>query len=169
MDTTYRLVFFGTADCHDVAVPPYHNAVIALQADTGRVRWAFRPDRKGACDFDFGASPNLIDLGFSHYLGIGGKDGTYYLLDRLTFSPPIRTKFELTDAAEREYDETYRQANDPRLDSVRLTVPAGKFAATLRIPDSASGACHVRVVVEGDSDGGVAFGAADVEVARPAR
>ncbi len=87
VDTTYRLVFFGTADCHDVAVPPYHNAVIALQADTGRVRWAFRPDRKGACDFDFGASPNLIDLGLGRYVGIGGKDGTYYLLDRLTLNP----------------------------------------------------------------------------------
>src|SRR5439155_10900104 len=56
--------------------------------------------------------------------------------DRLTFSPPIRTKFELTDASQREYDDTYRRANDPRLDSVRLTVPAGKFAATLRVPDS---------------------------------
>jgi len=40
----------------------------------------------GACDFDFGASPNLIGLGFGHYVGIGRKDGTYYLLDRLTFS-----------------------------------------------------------------------------------
>jgi hypothetical protein len=89
--------------------------------------------------------------------------------DRLTFSPPIRTKFELTEAAEREYDETYRRANDPRLDSVRLTVPAGKFAATLRVPDSASGACHVRVVVEGNGDTGVAFSAADVEISRPAR
>jgi polyvinyl alcohol dehydrogenase (cytochrome) len=87
VDTTYRLVFFGTADCHDVAVAPYHDAVIALQADTGRVRWVFRPDRRGACDFDFGASPNLIDLGLGHYVGIGGKDGTYYLLDRLTFNP----------------------------------------------------------------------------------
>jgi outer membrane protein assembly factor BamB len=87
VDTKYRLVFFGTADCHDVAVPPYHNAVIALEAATGRPRWVFRPDRKGACDFDFGASPNLIDLDFGRYVGIGGKDGTYYLLDRLSFSP----------------------------------------------------------------------------------
>jgi outer membrane protein assembly factor BamB len=85
VDTRYRLVFFGTADCHDVAVPPFHNAVIALEADTGNLRWVFRPDRKGACDFDFGASPNLIDLGLGRYIGIGGKDGTYYLLDRLTF------------------------------------------------------------------------------------
>ena len=36
------------------------------------------------CDFDFGASPNIIDLANSRYLGIGGKDGTYYVLHRLT-------------------------------------------------------------------------------------
>lgn len=90
VDTTYRLVFFGTADCNNVSVPPYHNSTIALEADTGRVRWAFRPDRSGTCDFDFGASPNLIDLGFGRYVGIGGKDGTYYLLDRLTFHPQGR-------------------------------------------------------------------------------
>ena len=90
VDTTYRLVFFGTADCNNVAVPPYHDAVIALNADSGRLRWVFRPDRSGACDFDFGASPNLIDLGSGHYVGIGGKDGTYYLLDRLTFRPQGR-------------------------------------------------------------------------------
>jgi len=36
------------------------------------------------CDFDFGASPNLIEGADNRYVGIGGKDGTYYLLDRLT-------------------------------------------------------------------------------------
>ena len=36
------------------------------------------------CDFDFGASPNLVELGEQRAVGIGGKDGTYYLLDRKT-------------------------------------------------------------------------------------
>jgi len=36
------------------------------------------------CDFDFAASPNLMELNEREVLGIGGKDGTYYLLDRLT-------------------------------------------------------------------------------------
>jgi hypothetical protein len=86
--------------------------------------------------------------------------------DRLTFLPRARTTFELTDTAQREYEETYRRANDPRLQTVQFAVPAGKFTTTLRVPDSASGACHVRMVVEGD---GVAFGSADVEVSRPAK
>jgi hypothetical protein len=86
--------------------------------------------------------------------------------DRLTFLPRARTTFELTDAAQREYEETYRRANDARLQCVRLTAPAGKFTATLRVPDDAAGACHVRMVVEGD---GVALGSADVEVSKPAQ
>jgi polyvinyl alcohol dehydrogenase (cytochrome) len=87
VDSINGLVFFGTADCQNRAVPPYHNAVIALDADSGRIRWAFRPDRPGTCDFDFGASPNLVNLDQGRYVGIGGKDGTYYLLDRLTVDP----------------------------------------------------------------------------------
>jgi hypothetical protein len=51
------------------------------------VRWVFRPRQTDTCDYDFGASPNIIDLGSGRFLGIGGKDGTYYLLNRLTQNP----------------------------------------------------------------------------------
>lgn len=88
IDEILGLVFFGTGDCHDVAPPPYHEAVIALEAMTGKPRWVFRrptdPTDINHCDFDFGASPNIIDLVQGRFLGIGGKDGTYYLLNRLT-------------------------------------------------------------------------------------
>jgi outer membrane protein assembly factor BamB len=84
VDTKHRLVFFGTGDCHEDATPPYHEAVIALEARTGQLRWVYRPRTMDKCDFDFGASPNIIDLANSRYLGIGGKDGTYYVLHRLT-------------------------------------------------------------------------------------
>jgi outer membrane protein assembly factor BamB len=80
------LVFFGTGDCHEDATPPYHEAVIALEAGSGKgkLRWVYRPRNTDTCDFDFGASPNIIDLGKSRFVGIGGKDGTYYLLNSLT-------------------------------------------------------------------------------------
>jgi outer membrane protein assembly factor BamB len=86
VDTRERLVFFGTGDCHEDATPPYHGAVIALESGTGRPRWVFRPRQKDIhlCDFDFGASPNILDLAGGRFLGIGGKDGTYYLLNRST-------------------------------------------------------------------------------------
>jgi hypothetical protein len=60
--------------------------VLALDTETGRLRWAFRPREAdpNKCDFDFGASPNLLELDERRAVGIGGKDGTYYLLDRAT-------------------------------------------------------------------------------------
>lgn len=88
------LVFFGTSDCDDAAPPPYHEAVIALEAGREKPtkpKWVFRrltdPTDIHHCDFDFGATPNIIDLGTGRFLGVGGKDGTYYLLDRLTDNP----------------------------------------------------------------------------------
>ena len=86
LDPEAHMVFFGTADCEEQPLPPYHGAVVALDANSGRPAWVFRPRESdpNKCDFDFGASPNLIDSGEHGAVGIGGKDGTYYLLDRAT-------------------------------------------------------------------------------------
>jgi outer membrane protein assembly factor BamB len=87
IDEAHGLVFFGTANCQSGAQPPYHEAVIALEAQTGTPRWVFQPRQTDTCDFDFGATPNVLDLGPQLYVGIGGKDGTYYVLERLTENP----------------------------------------------------------------------------------
>jgi outer membrane protein assembly factor BamB len=87
IDEPVGLVFFGTSDCHFDATPPYHEAVIALEAQTGTPRWVFRPRQTDRCDREFGATPNVLDLGAQQYVGIGGKDGTYYVLERLTADP----------------------------------------------------------------------------------
>ena len=87
IDEKKRLVFFGTADCGADAPPPYHEAILALRTGSGRARWAYRPRQGDVCDFDFGASPNVIDLGGHQWVGVGGKDGTYYVLERLTRNP----------------------------------------------------------------------------------
>jgi len=79
VDEKKHLVYFGTADCGADAPPPYHEAVLALRTGSGRVRWAYRPRQGDVCDFDFGASANVIDLGANRWLGVGGKDGTYYV------------------------------------------------------------------------------------------
>jgi outer membrane protein assembly factor BamB len=94
IDLRLRLVFFGTADCEEQPLPPYHGSVLALDADTGGLRWVFRPRESdpNKCDFDFGASPNLIEVANKRYVGIGGKDGTYYLLDRLSGRPRWATR-----------------------------------------------------------------------------
>ncbi|MBV8096935.1 MAG: PQQ-binding-like beta-propeller repeat protein [Acetobacteraceae bacterium] len=83
VDAELRLVFFGTGDCNNGPAPPYHESIVALDADTGLPAWVYTPpDLIAGCDQDFGASPNLLSFGGRRYLGEGGKDGTYYLLTR---------------------------------------------------------------------------------------
>jgi len=84
VDEANGLIFFGTADCQSDATPPYHEAILALNVATGKVVWVYRPRTSDTCDFDFGASVNLIDVGDAQLVGEGSKDGTYYVLDRKT-------------------------------------------------------------------------------------
>src|SRR6476646_3448760 len=54
IDEIGRLVYFGTGDCQSDAPPPYHEAVLAIDIDTGKIRWTYRPRATDTCDFDFG-------------------------------------------------------------------------------------------------------------------
>ena len=66
-------------------MPPYDEAIFALDFD-GTPAWRWRPREVDNADLAFGAVPNLFAIetgGASRdVLGIGGKDGTYYVLDR---------------------------------------------------------------------------------------
>jgi outer membrane protein assembly factor BamB len=81
------LVVFDVADCHFSNPPPTSESVIALRTSNGKLAWRFRPPRSDQkCDLDFGATPNagLASSGQTAFLGVGGKDGTYYSIDPLT-------------------------------------------------------------------------------------
>jgi len=82
--------------------------------------------------------------------------------DRLTFKPPPRKEYPKEHAALSRFQETYYRANNHRLCAVPLSVSAGRFEAELDVPESARGACHVRMFVEGQD--GFATGAADVKI-----
>ncbi len=82
-----HLVVFNTADCKFSNPPPLAETVFALHLATGTLAWDFRPPRADDhCDQDFGATANAgIDpAGRAAFLGVGGKDGTYYSLDPAT-------------------------------------------------------------------------------------
>jgi polyvinyl alcohol dehydrogenase (cytochrome) len=91
VDENSNTIYFGTGDCQSDAEPPYHEALLALDIDHGTLKFAFRPRAHDTCDFDFGASPNILDIGGQRLVGVGGKDGTYYALKATTTS----TKGEL--------------------------------------------------------------------------
>ena len=81
IDRRHRLVFFDTADCDATNDMPYAEKVLALHYRTGHLAWVFKPPRKDSgCDWDFGATANFLPGTKTRppFLGVGGKDGTYY-------------------------------------------------------------------------------------------
>jgi polyvinyl alcohol dehydrogenase (cytochrome) len=89
IDAARGLAVFDVADCDFQARGPYNERVIALRISNGKPAWVFTPPRitqgDPSCDWDFGATPNLGTApDGSAFLGVGGKDGTYYRIDPAT-------------------------------------------------------------------------------------
>ncbi len=84
------LVVFDTADCDFANSEPLSEAIMALHVTTGQLAWVYKPPLPDIdCDWDFGATANAgVDAqGDATFLGVGGKDGTYYSLDPATGKP----------------------------------------------------------------------------------
>jgi polyvinyl alcohol dehydrogenase (cytochrome) len=87
VDLERELVFGGTASCGSAPEEwsEFYEGIFALDLDTGEPRWSFQPrvpyENK---DFDFAGSPNLFTIGDRDVVGLGGKDGRYYVMDRET-------------------------------------------------------------------------------------
>lgn len=92
----------GVADCNFFAPPPYAERVLGVRIADGAIVWAYTPtwrldphDPRGGpdCDFDFGATANVGTApDGTPFVGIGGKDGTYYALDPTTGRERWRTR-----------------------------------------------------------------------------
>jgi outer membrane protein assembly factor BamB len=79
-----QTVVFDVADCQFSDPGPLTESVVAVNAVDGTPAWTFKPPRRDDhCDFDFGATANAGTTpgGVAKFLGVGGKDGTYYSLD----------------------------------------------------------------------------------------
>lgn len=67
-------------------MPPYDEAVFALDLATGEPAWVWRPREVDPEDLSFGAVPNLFEVEIGgavrEVIGVGNKDGHYYVLDR---------------------------------------------------------------------------------------
>jgi polyvinyl alcohol dehydrogenase (cytochrome) len=96
-DAERDLVYFGTGQPYELPAGRYGNALVALEAETGRLSWVnqFHADdaftgpggcqggrRQPRCDFDIGASPNLFRVGSRDVVGVGSKGGLYRTVDR---------------------------------------------------------------------------------------
>lgn len=76
------------------------DSILALDAATGRLRWAFGPTHPhDNQDLDFLSTPNVFPLPGGLAVGAGEKDGTYYVVDARTGR--LRWQTNLTLAQER--------------------------------------------------------------------
>ena len=112
LDPTRRaMLFFGMADCPDNGTQPcpvdgtdphcpaggfydysqrwqaYSEAIVGLDASTGRPVWSYQPHAvDNTADNDFGSSAQVFSLPGAHggrrVVGEGNKDGAYYVVDR---------------------------------------------------------------------------------------
>lgn len=95
LDATRGALFIVSSNCDtdtnpstgepDPPMPPFDEAIFSLDLD-GTPRWVWRPREVDNADLAFGAAPNLFSIaqgaGQIDVVGVGGKDGTYYALDR---------------------------------------------------------------------------------------
>ena len=88
VDRARRLVIVGTGNC--VVASGWgraSDALLAFDLDDGHVRWVYQPHPPNRDDLDFAGAPNLLEVDGRALVGLGNKDGKYYVVDRETGAP----------------------------------------------------------------------------------
>ena len=116
VDEQTGVVAFGTASCSHPdkaydAGENYAEGMVAIDALSGELLWRYRPadDLQGRAariadpqrDADFGASPNLFQVGGRPVVGEGRKSADYYVRDEATGQ-----RVSLTDAGQEGYAQS---------------------------------------------------------------
>ena len=85
-DLESRTVFVGTGNCNTSPEGwgRFAEALLALDLDTGDVRWTYQPHPPNNDDLDFAGAPNLFEANGRKLVGLGNKDAVYYAVDRAT-------------------------------------------------------------------------------------
>jgi polyvinyl alcohol dehydrogenase (cytochrome) len=115
-------------------MPPYDEAIFALDVE-GTPLWRWRPREVDTTDFDFGAVPNLftidVDGAPRDVVGVGNKDGTYYVIDRSGVNARSGVRWDDADPSQLPYWRT----------NVVPGGPLGGILATAAV-DEANGRIH---------------------------
>ncbi|MEM9409977.1 MAG: C25 family cysteine peptidase [Planctomycetota bacterium] len=85
-----------------------------------------------------------------------------YRRDRFRNRPPRRKKYLPTNSEFDSYQNVYLQTQNLNCVSKTLPVKAGPFQIKLKIPNDCSGDCHIRGLLQSDSD--LAIGSKDVTI-----
>src|SRR5262249_9590059 len=89
IDEAKGVVYVSVGDCVASSSSGFGEALVALDAETGSLRWAFKPLPAGdAGDLDFIASPNAFTASGGtaggQLVGVGNKNGIYYAVNQDT-------------------------------------------------------------------------------------
>ena len=89
VDEARGLVFAATGNCPSSpgGWGDYSEAIFAVDLETGDPVWRYQPHEPNNDDLDFAGSPNLFGIGDRDVVGLGNKDGIYYVVDRATGEP----------------------------------------------------------------------------------
>jgi len=89
IDPKLNALYFGTGNAYSGSgTVGYAYSIVSLNAATGKLNWFYQPYNSTAAgdDLDFGSTPNLFTVKvngiFHSAVGLGSKDGRYYVLDR---------------------------------------------------------------------------------------
>ncbi|MGH7899270.1 MAG: PQQ-binding-like beta-propeller repeat protein, partial [Candidatus Binatia bacterium] len=101
VDPLEGLLYSVTSDCTRGEQKLYNEAIIALpiapaegsvnaatKKRTEPANWYYQPRLFDPYDYDFGSTPLLFDANGKKYLGVGGKDGIYYVVERQRAAQP---------------------------------------------------------------------------------
>ena len=110
VDARRGLLFFASSACGESEnALPYEEAIISLHFD-GSPAWHWKPRPVDPDDLDFGATPNLFSIRVGHHrrdvVGVGGKDGTYYALDRTGVNGVTSIRWDSPDPSALPYWRT---------------------------------------------------------------
>jgi alcohol dehydrogenase (cytochrome c) len=109
-DPELNLIYWGTGNPHPVLAGVvrdgdnlYTCSIVAINADTGKLVWAFQPSPHDTHDWDAVETPVLFDASFKgaprKLLAQASRNGYYFLLDRKTGESLTTAQFVKTDWA----------------------------------------------------------------------
>lgn len=85
VDRDRGMVYVGTGNCVTRGGwGRFAEAIVALELETGEVRWTYQPHQPNLDDLDFAGAPNLFTAGDRPLVGLGNKDAVYYAVDAET-------------------------------------------------------------------------------------
>ena len=158
LDDTRHVLYFTVSNCDTDSdplttippppMPPNDEGFVALRY-TGELYWRWRPREVDNVDLAFGGVPNLFTITFGgaprEVVGAGGKDGTYYVIDRDGVNAVTGVRWDDADLVRRRTMVPYWERN---------VVPGGDIGGIIATAavDEASGRVYFSTAPGVDDD-----------------